>query len=284
MASDRGEKGDEGTKGDRGDDGTSPTISIGTVTTGVPGSEATVENVGTSQNVILNITIPRGIQGQAGDGAGDMLASTYDVNNNGVVDNSEKLEGHPASDFASSTHNHDGTYLKAHPVVAVNSDTTSTATPSHGDSFTVIDTLAKDGNGHVTRVNLKTVTLPAGDAHPTGDGNLHVPATGTTNNKKLLQAGSTASSASWQPASAHGHHVPEVETASNNRFLRNDGTWQDVTPENIGAAGLAYGKVPAEHLTALMGMCGGTGYTLEGQDNGCLLSIESSGNYVVTVP
>ena len=35
--------------------------------------------------------------------------------------------------------------------------------------------------------------------HPTGDGNLHVPATGTTNSGKVLTAGATAGSLSWQP-------------------------------------------------------------------------------------
>lgn len=34
-------------------------------------------------------------------------------------------------------------------------------------------------------------------SHPTGDGNLHVPATGTTNNGKLLKASATAGSLSW---------------------------------------------------------------------------------------
>ena len=34
-------------------------------------------------------------------------------------------------------------------------------------------------------------------SHPTGDGNLHVPATGTTNNGKVLKAGKTAGSAAW---------------------------------------------------------------------------------------
>lgn len=33
--------------------------------------------------------------------------------------------------------------------------------------------------------------------HPTGDGNLHVPATGTTNNGKVLKAGATSGSATW---------------------------------------------------------------------------------------
>ena len=37
-------------------------------------------------------------------------------------------------------------------------------------------------------------------------------------------------------ASSHGNHVPTTETANNARFLRNDNTWQTVTPANIGAA------------------------------------------------
>ena len=33
----------------------------------------------------------------------------------------------------------------------------------------------------------------------------------------------------------HGLHVPEKQTPSNSVFLRNDNTWQQVTPDNIGA-------------------------------------------------
>ena len=33
---------------------------------------------------------------------------------------------------------------------------------------------------------------------------------------------------------SHGNHVPEVQTADNATFLRNDNTWQKITPENIG--------------------------------------------------
>ncbi|WP_214810958.1 pyocin knob domain-containing protein [Exiguobacterium sp. s127] len=60
--------------------------------------------------------------------------------------------------------------------------------------------------------------------HPAGDGNLHVPATGTTNNGKFLEAGATAGSLAWanidwtdivnKPAtytpSSHGHTIAEV--------------------------------------------------------------------------
>ena len=59
----------------------------------------------------------------------------------------------------------------------------------------------------------------------------------------------------------HGNHVPEIEAADNARFLRNDDTWQTVTPTDIGAipesakgaaGGVAEldstGRVPASQL------------------------------------
>lgn len=42
-------------------------------------------------------------------------------------------------------------------------DTVSTASPSYGDSFTVIDTLTTNSTGHVSAANVKTITLPASD-------------------------------------------------------------------------------------------------------------------------
>ena len=42
------------------------------------------------------------------------------------------------------------------------------------------------------------LTVGAAYVHPTGDGNHHVPATGTSNNGKVLMAGSTAGSESWE--------------------------------------------------------------------------------------
>ena len=40
----------------------------------------------------------------------------------------------------------------------------------------------------------------------------------------------------------HGEHVPAVQVADNSVFLRNDNSWQPVTPENIGAATEEQGK------------------------------------------
>ena len=39
-------------------------------------------------------------------GTGDMAKSVYDTDNNDIVDNAEKLEGHAASYFAQATHSH----------------------------------------------------------------------------------------------------------------------------------------------------------------------------------
>ena len=50
--------------------------------------------------------------------------------------------------------------------------------------------------------------------HPTGDGNLHVPATGTSNNRKFLMAGSTAGALSWTAITAS--HITQD---ANNRFI-----------------------------------------------------------------
>ncbi|MFR1178851.1 MAG: BppU family phage baseplate upper protein [Bacilli bacterium] len=40
----------------------------------------------------------------------------------------------------------------------------------------------------------------------------------------------------------HGEHVPAVQAADNSVFLRNDNTWQQIKPENIGAATEAQGQ------------------------------------------
>lgn len=52
------------------------------------------------------------------------------------------------------------TFLTAHPTITTTTDTTSTDSPSHGGTFTAIDSVTRDTNGHVTKVNTKTVTLP----------------------------------------------------------------------------------------------------------------------------
>lgn len=49
---------------------------------------------------------------------------------------------------------------------------------------------------------------------------------------------------------SHGNHVPTTETANNAKFLRNDNTWQTVTPANIGAAPSSHGTHVSYSTTA----------------------------------
>ena len=65
----------KGEQGKHGKDGAAATVAIGTVTTGEPGTTASVTNVGTDTAAVLNITIPRGDKGKDGTGAGDVVAA-----------------------------------------------------------------------------------------------------------------------------------------------------------------------------------------------------------------
>lgn len=55
-----------GPTGPTGDAGTAATITVGTTTTGDPGTEASVTNSGTTEDAILDFTIPQGPTGPTG--------------------------------------------------------------------------------------------------------------------------------------------------------------------------------------------------------------------------
>lgn len=74
----RGNPGPMGPQGDTGAAGTPATVTVGTVTTGAPGTAASVTNSGTQSAAVFNFVIPRGAPGASGSGSGDMTAATYD--------------------------------------------------------------------------------------------------------------------------------------------------------------------------------------------------------------
>lgn len=59
-------QGRTGARGKTGAGGAAATVSVGSVSTGAPGSQATVTNVGTANNAKLNFTIPQGTAGTNG--------------------------------------------------------------------------------------------------------------------------------------------------------------------------------------------------------------------------
>ena len=68
--------GPAGPPGKDGKDGQAATITVGTTTTGAAGTNASVQNVGTSSAAILDFTIPRGATGQQGQAATITVGTT----------------------------------------------------------------------------------------------------------------------------------------------------------------------------------------------------------------
>lgn len=114
-------------------------------------------------------------------------------------------------------------------------------------------------NGSIAIDGVPTVVY----AHPTGDGNSHVPATGTTNGGKVLKAGGTANALSWafvdwseiinKPStylpSAHTHAIADVtglSTALSNKL----DTSQRGAASGVASLG-ADGKVPTSQLPTI---------------------------------
>jgi hypothetical protein len=112
--------------------------------------------------------------------------------------------------FGDITEVQGGTYInvtnQTGPVPIVNHDTTSrsnttsTATPGYGASFSAIDSVTTNATGHVTGVNTKTVTIPASDdttydllTAPTGTAIRLDPSTGT--NDDVTLSGTTGQTA-----------------------------------------------------------------------------------------
>ena len=68
----------------------------------------------------------------------------------------------------------------------------------------------------------------------------------------------------------HGNHVPETQTVSNKVFLRNDNTWAEVTPANIGAAATNHGthvEYATEHPKAPGTAAAGTSKKVAREDH-----------------
>lgn len=76
VKGEQGPQGPAGTPGTNGTNGTAATVSIGSVTTLQPNASATVTNVGTPNNAILNFGIPKGVDGTGISAVGVTISST----------------------------------------------------------------------------------------------------------------------------------------------------------------------------------------------------------------
>ena len=107
----------------------------------------------------------------AGSAPGTM--SSFDVAGNGgttqTIVNGETLSILGDNTYITTSAGATDTITINHATIS-QSDTTSSASPAYGASFDVIDTVSRNGAGHVTGVNVKTVTLPAASSWTITDG------------------------------------------------------------------------------------------------------------------
>lgn len=170
---------------------------------------------------------------------------------------------------ANTSHSHAGTDITSGTINIARIPTGSTGTTvSLGNHGHAAATTSVDGfMSAADKTKLDGVATGATNySHPTGDGNLHVPATSTTNNGRVLKAGATAGSLTWgtltasdvgAAATSHTHAAADIAsgviatarlgsgTANTTTYLRGDGAWtapptaSDATTSTKGIVQLA---------------------------------------------
>lgn len=192
-----------GPQGETGAPGEAATVRIGTVTTGAPGTAASVVNSGTTSDAVLDFVIPRGMPG-GGGGSGDM--GIYDIDANGVVDDSERLGGQPPSYYAAAAD------LEAYVRTEEDPTVPDWAKADEKPSYTASEVGADPaGSSAAVQINLN---------NHSGDTEIHH----THANKATLDSISDENIASWDSKAGANH-------ASNHGIDGSD----PISPESIGA-------------------------------------------------
>lgn len=169
-------------KGVKGDAGTAATITIGSVTTGEPGTNASVTNSGTSTNAILNFTIPRGNPGSGGGTSVEVDAALSDTSLNPVqnkviysaledkMNTADILSGFALSGGVTNIRWREGTQFVG-SINAVNYSGTARAATHDGDGNVITSTYAK-------KTDISGVVKSVNGTAPDESGNVTITATG----------------------------------------------------------------------------------------------------------
>jgi len=157
-----------------------PITSSGNITIGVDASELTdmTETIVVGDEVfVLDVSETGSAQGKRK--AWSEIISDLNIET-GTVDNYDywTLAGDSGSEQIDSTNTGTfagGTYITtaaaATDTLTINhdatsrSDTTSAASPGHGGTVDVVDSITTNATGHITAINVETVTWPAGDEY-----------------------------------------------------------------------------------------------------------------------
>lgn len=98
-------QGEQGIQGEKGD--TALSVTLGTVTTGEAGTEASVTNSGTNTDLILDFVIPRGAKGEQGEQGADGRTT---VSVGGFVVNSLSFNSNPQTQIDSKLNKNLGSF------------------------------------------------------------------------------------------------------------------------------------------------------------------------------
>lgn len=98
-------QGEQGIQGEKGD--TALSVTLGTVTTGEAGTEASVTNSGTNTDLILDFVIPRGAKGEKGEQGADGRTT---VSVGGFVVNSLSFNSNPQTQIDSKLNKNLGSF------------------------------------------------------------------------------------------------------------------------------------------------------------------------------
>jgi hypothetical protein len=196
----QGPAGKDGTNGTNGKDGVTPTLKVGTTTTGEAGTNANVTMNQNGTEYTLNFTIPKGKDGTNGTG-GDGVGQKY------IVDGVEKGEifNDYENNIANNLYSHaegKGTEAKGENSHAQNRKAKAYGKHSHAQNY---DTLAQGESS--TAMGVQTKAYQKGSV---SEGN-------------MSEAGvSTIASDVFNPAHAEGEQTKAVGYASHSEGQRTD--------------------------------------------------------------
>lgn len=149
------------------------------------------------------------------------------------------------------------------------SNTTSTASPAYGATFTAIDSITSNARGHITAVNTKTVTIPASD-DTTYD--LRVEAAGSNSASIKLDASSGDDDSVTFTGDDDAIAITEVTTVGSEEIIFN-------LKDTIGGARTFSGNVTVEgNLTVSGSTVTTVSETVNIEDNIIVLNSNYSGS------
>ena len=236
--------------GNTGNTGAAATISIGSVSTGTPGSNAQVTNAGTSGAAIFNFTIPQGATGAKGDtgNTGNTGPQGPPVNFLGAYNAlTPYVSGDAVAESGSSyiailaSTGHD-------PVTDVGAGTTGTywsLLAAHGTAGSPGATGSGFSNGTAAGQVYLTGTSAssyAPEAPVSLSGDLTIDYTGATSIGSGKVTTAKIASGAVAPANLH---VADASTPSGSVFYRGDGSWASISGSNIGSATIGLSNLSA---------------------------------------